>query len=153
ARGKVDFTFGTEYRRQQGVNGTGNMMGFFFTAPIPVFDRNQGEIARAQAEVRRAELRVRAQEAAIIAELQTAYEQLMASRALVDEMEKRMLAEARQVREITEYSYRRGEATLLEFLDAQRAFNETMRAYNEARADYARNRYLVEAVAALGLGR
>lgn len=153
ARGKVDFTFGTEYRRQQGINGTGNMLGFFFSAPIPLFDRNQGEIARARAELQRAELRVRALEAAIIAELQSAYEQLMASRALVEEIEKRMLGEASQVREITEYSYRLGEATLLEFLDAQRAFNETMRAYNEARAEYARSLYLVEAVAALGVAR
>jgi outer membrane protein TolC len=38
-----------------------------------------------------------------------------------------------------EYSYRAGEASLVEFLDAQRAFNDTMQGYNEARAEYARS--------------
>jgi cobalt-zinc-cadmium efflux system outer membrane protein len=57
-----------------------------------------------------------------------------------------MLGEAKDVRSITEYSYRRGEATLLEFLDAQRAFNETMQNYNDARTDYARSLYLLDSV-------
>ena len=57
-----------------------------------------------------------------------------------------MLEQAREVREITEYSYKRGDATLLEFLDAQRAFNETMQSYNEARAEYARALYLIDSV-------
>src|SRR5262249_49536133 len=50
AQGKVDYTFGAEYRRQQGVSGKGNSLGFFISVPVPVFSRNQGEIARAQAE-------------------------------------------------------------------------------------------------------
>ena len=40
--------------------------------------------------------------------------------------ETNMLAKARTVRDTTEYSYRRGEATLVEFLDAQRAFNDAV---------------------------
>ena len=55
-----------------------------------------------------------------------------------------MLQQAREVREITEYSYRRSEATLIEFLDAQRAFNETIQSYNDARAEYARSLYLID---------
>src|SRR5262249_18331501 len=50
AQGRVDYTLGTEYRRQQGLNGTGNSVGFFVSVPLPVFNRNQGEIARAEAE-------------------------------------------------------------------------------------------------------
>jgi len=49
------------------------------------------------------------------------------------------------MRQISEYSYRRGEATFLEFLDAQRAYNETMQAYNQARADFARSLYGIDA--------
>ena len=58
-----------------------------------------------------------------------------------------MVDQAQQVRKTTEYSYRRGEATLVEFLDAQRAFNDTMQTYNEARADYARSLYLLDSLA------
>ena len=50
AQGKVDFVIGAEYRRQQGLAGTGNSLGFFFSAPLPLFNRNQGEIARAGRE-------------------------------------------------------------------------------------------------------
>ena len=57
-----------------------------------------------------------------------------------------MLAQARDVRTATEYSYRRGEAAFIEFLDAVRAFNETMQSYNEARAEYARSLYALDSI-------
>ena len=50
------------------------------------------------------------------------------------------------MREITEYSYKRGQSSLLELLDAQRAFNETMQGYIEARAAYARALDLIDSV-------
>src|SRR5262249_46999714 len=37
AQGKVDYTVGSEYRRQQGPAGFGNTMGFFFLTNLPVF--------------------------------------------------------------------------------------------------------------------
>jgi outer membrane protein, heavy metal efflux system len=150
ARSKPDLTLGSEYRRQQGLAGTGNMLGFFVEIPLPVFDRNQGEIARAREELRQAELRVRALEASIRAEVESAYRQWQSSRESLEQIETAMLAQAREVRDITEYAYRRGEASLLEFLDAQRAFNETMQAYYEARAEYARSLYLLESSAGAG---
>jgi cobalt-zinc-cadmium efflux system outer membrane protein len=150
ARSKPDVTLGSEYRRQQGLAGTGNMLGFFVEIPLPVFDRNQGEIARARQELRQTELRVRALEASILAEVESAYRQYQASRESLEQIETAMLTQAREVRDITEYSYRRGEASLLEFLDAQRAFNETMQAYYEARADYARSLYFLESAAGAG---
>jgi len=150
ARSKPDVTLGSEYRRQQGLAGTGNMLGFFVEIPLPVFDRNQGEIARAREELRQAELRVRALEASIRAEVENAYRQWQSSRESLEQIETAMLAQAREVRDITEYAYRRGEASLLEFLDAQRAFNETMQAYYEARAEYARSLYLLESSAGAG---
>ena len=150
ARAKPDLTLGSEYRRQQGLAGTGNMLGFFVQIPLPVFDRNQGEIARVRQELRQAELRVRALEASIRAEVESAYRQWQSSRESLEQIETAMLAQAREVRDITEYAYRRGEASLLEFLDAQRAFNETMQAYYEARAEYARSLYLLESSAGAG---
>jgi cobalt-zinc-cadmium efflux system outer membrane protein len=150
ARAKPDLTLGSEYRRQQGLAGTGNMLGFFVQIPLPVFDRNQGEIARAREELRQAELRVRALEASIRAEVESAYRQWQSSRESLEQIETAMLAQAREVRDITEYAYRRSEASLLEFLDAQRAFNETMQAYYEARAEYAKSLYLLESSAGAG---
>lgn len=145
AQGKVDYTLGTEYRRQQ-VAAKSNSLGVFFSLPLPVFNRNQGEIERTRQEGRQIQLRIRALEATITGEVENAHQQLLTARSLLDAIEGRMVAQARDVREITAYSYQRGEATLLQLLDAQRAFNETMQAYHEARAEYARSLYLLDSI-------
>jgi len=146
AQGKVDYVIGTEYRRQQGLAGTGNSLGFFFSAPLPFFNRNQGEIARARREGQQVEARARALEAVIRNELDAAWQQYDTARSLLTRIEGEMLDKARRVLASMEYSYRAGEASLIEFLDAQRAFNDTMQGYNEARAEFARGLYLIDSV-------
>jgi cobalt-zinc-cadmium efflux system outer membrane protein len=145
AQGKIDFTVGAQYHRQYDIVHS-DSFGFFFSAPLPVFNRNQGEIARAREESRQIQTRIRAMEASINNELAAAYEEYTSARSMLENIERSMLVEAREVRRVTEYSYKRGEATLLEFLDAQRAFNDTMQNYNDARTDYARSLYLLDSV-------
>jgi len=146
ATGKVDYTVGTEYRRQQAPSGTGNSLGFFFSAPLPFFHRNQGEIARAERELTQAGARIQALQANVNADVSNTWQQYLTSKRLFEDIEAAMLPKAKEVRETTEYSYRRGEASLVEFLDAQRAFNDAMQSYNEARAAYARSLYLMDAM-------
>jgi len=146
AQAKVDPAIGTEYRRQQGVNGTGNSMGFFLAVPLPVFNRNQGEIERARQEQRQLDLRARHLEIVIAGEIDVAHEQVQAAETLLRNFEGEMLDQAQEVRRVTEFSYRRGHVTLLELLDAQRAYNETFQGYIEARAEYARSLYLLDSV-------
>ncbi len=145
SQAKPDYTLGVEYRRQQ-VNASSNSLTLSFSAPLPLFDRNQGEIARARAERRQAALRSRARETEIAGEVAAAYQEYLMARDVVESIEGRLLAEARDIHEITAFAYRNGDATLLEFLDAQRAFNDTMQAYNDGRAEYARSLYRLEAV-------
>ena len=145
AQGKVDYTFGTEYTRQF-VNARSNSLGFTFSVALPFFNRNQGEIERAAQEQKQARLRAQASQNKVAGEVAVAYEQYTAARDLLRAIEDRMLQPARDVREITEFSYRRGDASLLELLDAQRAFNETIQAYNEARAEFTRSLYVLESI-------
>jgi cobalt-zinc-cadmium efflux system outer membrane protein len=114
--------------------------------PLAIYNRNQGEIARAREEERQARLRLQAAQTAVAGEVDVSYQQYVTARELLENIEGNMIQRARDVREITEFSYSRGDATLLELLDAQRAFNETMQAYSEARAEYARSLYLLDAV-------
>ncbi|HXE11483.1 MAG TPA: TolC family protein [Bryobacteraceae bacterium] len=144
AQGKVDYTLGSEYRRQQGLAGRGNSLGFFVQTNIPIFNRNQGEIARANQERIQTEARQRALVAAITNEVQIAYQQYTVSRDSLSEIQHQMLGRALDVRDTTEYSYKRGEASLVEFLDAQRAYNDTIQTYNEAQADFARSLYSIQ---------
>ncbi|HEX3704158.1 MAG TPA: TolC family protein [Vicinamibacterales bacterium] len=146
ANGIVDYTVSGEYHRQEGTSARGNAYAVFFSAPLPLFNRNQGEIARAQAEDRQLQTKVEALELEIGSEVATAYTQYTAARAIVDTIEQQMLTQAHDVRAATEYAYRRGEASFVELLDAVRAFNDTSQSYNDARADYARSLYTLDSI-------
>ncbi len=138
AQAKVDFTYGVEYRRQQGINGRSNSMGFFFSVPLPLYNRNQGEIARVRAEQEQLLRQAQALRAQVLAELKTAYQEFRSAQGLVESIEQDLLKPAEQARDTAAYVYRSGASSLIEFLDAQRAFNETMQSYHEAQAAYRR---------------
>jgi cobalt-zinc-cadmium efflux system outer membrane protein len=146
AQGSIDYTVSAEFHRQAAPGSlTGNEWGLFVSAPLPIFNRNQGEIERARQETRQATARIAALKADVASELRSAWEQYTAMRDVVETIEQQMLAPAREVRDTTAYSYRRGEASFIELLDAQRTFNDTMQSYNEARAEYARSLYTLDA--------
>jgi len=146
ANGKVDYVVGTEFTHQAAWGVSGNSVGVYFSMPLRVFNKNQGEIARAQREITLAAARAKSLEASIETEVEQAYRNYTVWKQLLTGIESEMLGKARSVRNITEYSYRRGEASLVEFLDAQRAFNDATQTFNEARANYARSLYLIDAV-------
>jgi cobalt-zinc-cadmium efflux system outer membrane protein len=145
AQGKIDYTVGAEYHRTY-INGHSNALGLWFQAPLPIFNRNQGEIERARQEGRQIQARIKALETDIQTEVRNAWVQYNTSRDLLENIEQNLLAQAKDVRDTMEYSYRRGEASLVEFLDAQRAFNDARQSYNDARADYARSLYTIDSV-------
>ncbi len=147
ANGKIDYTLSALAHHQYGYV-TGTSFGFQLTIPLPVFNRNQGEIERARQEQSQVLARIRALESSVATEVEDAFQQYATARTLIENIQANMLSEAREVRQTMEYSYRRGEASLVEFLDAQRAFNDTMQSYNEAQAEYARSLYLIDSVTA-----
>ncbi|MEP7307863.1 MAG: TolC family protein [Acidobacteriota bacterium] len=138
AEGKVDYTVGAEYRREQGVNGKGNMLGVFVSVPLPIFNRNQGEIARATAEHEKANRSLAAVETDIAGEVASAYEEFQSSRELLIEIERDLLTPTKEVRDGTTYVYQAGATSLLDVLDGQRAYNDTMDTYFSAQAAYRR---------------
>ena len=138
AQGKVDYALGAEYRRQQGVNGRGNLLGLFFSAPLPVFNRNQGEIARAEAENDKATRSVTALETDLAGEVASAYEEFDSSRQMLIDIERDLLKPTTDARAGTTYMYQAGATSLLDVLDAQRAYNDTMDTYHSAQATYRR---------------
>ena len=147
AQGKVDYSVGVEYRRQQGVNGTGNSLGFFVSAPLPLFNRNQGEIARATSEDVQLGKNLEVLQAQIAGEVVTAYREYDAARQMMSEIERDLLGPSQEARDTTAYVYKAGASSLIDVLDAQRAFNETMSAYYGAQADYRRAASRLQSVA------
>jgi len=120
------------------LNGKGNMLGLFFSVPLPVFNRNQGEIARAGSEKEKAARSLTALETTVAGEVASAYEEFESSRQLLIEIERDLLQPTADVRTTTTYVYQAGATSLLEVLDAQRAFNDTMDTYFSAQASYRR---------------
>lgn len=148
ANGKVDYSVGTEFTRQSAWGISGNSIGLYFSVPLAIYNRNQGEIARAQRELGLNRAREVSLESAIRTEVNKAYQQYSITRQLLTSLESDMLARAQSVRDTTEFSYRRGEASLVEFLDAQRAFNDAMQTYNDASSNYLRSVFLIDTVTA-----
>lgn len=148
AQAKVDYSIGAGYNRQWNVGAgrRGDSLGVFVSLPLPVYNRNQGEIERAQQEQAQIQARIRSLEQDIAAEVANAFEQYSTAQTLLETIEVDMLDQARRVREVIGFSYQRGEATFVELLDAQRTFNETMQGLNEARAEYARSLFLIDSI-------
>jgi cobalt-zinc-cadmium efflux system outer membrane protein len=147
ALGWIDMNIGVTFHRQYGY-ADGNALGFFLGIPLPFFDRNQGEIQRARQTLEQSLAQSKAFRVSVDREVADALSEYAAARELLETIEGGMTKEASDVREASEYAYRRGEISFVEFLDAQRAFNETMRSYQEVLASYALARYRIDYVTA-----
>jgi cobalt-zinc-cadmium efflux system outer membrane protein len=69
-------------------------------------------------------------------DVKDAYEALQTSLRVLQFFRSGALDTARSSRDIGEYAYRRGAATLLDFLDAERSYRATQLAYRQALAAY-----------------
>ncbi|HVT58382.1 MAG TPA: TolC family protein [Thermoanaerobaculia bacterium] len=120
------FSFG------QAANALGTGVNF----PLPIFNRNQGEIARTRSEVARTRAAADVVRAQVIDDIETAYVALRASQERVELYEKIYLKKAGESRQIAELAYRKGATSILDLLDAERTDRATQLAYRQALADY-----------------
>ena len=136
-----DVTPQIEYQRI----GPDNTIGFGVSLPIRIFDRNQGEIARTQAETRRADATRESVAIQALAEVDTALASLRTERDKLVLLRDTYLVKAKQARDTVEYAYRRGGASLLDFLDAQRTYRDTTAEYVRSLGSYWASIYQLEA--------
>ena len=140
-----NITVGAGYRRTFATNA----IVFGVTLPVPLFNQNQGGVARAAAELRAAEARSTAAEITVRLDVQRAANAAQTNRARVEYIEREHLTNAQEARDAVLRSYRLGETGLIDFLDAQRSFRDTQRTYNRALFDERLSQF--ELSAALGL--
>jgi cobalt-zinc-cadmium efflux system outer membrane protein len=132
ANGKRDPTTTVDYTHVSGINSA----SFIFSIEIPIFDRNQGEIARTHSVITQSqESKIAAQET-VMTDVTTAYEAAKEGDTVVRLYESGYLQQALDSRDISEYAYKRGAASLLDFLDAERSYRATQLAYRQALATY-----------------
>ena len=133
ANGKKDVTASLDYSHVSGYSS----LSLFGSIDLPIFDRNQGEIARTRYALTQAqELELGAAET-VVGDVYTAYETLHANDEIMVLYRNGYLEESQKSRDISEYAYKRGAASLLDFLDAERSYRAIQLAYRQALAAYA----------------
>jgi outer membrane protein, heavy metal efflux system len=132
ANGIRDLTLGVGYSQAGGdhtLDVTGNI-------ELPFFDRNQGEIARTRYVISQSQEQERASNEQVLTDVRDAYEAVRSNDKIVSLYRAGYLDEAKLSRDISEYAYRHGAASLLDFLDAERSYRATELAYRQALASY-----------------
>lgn len=112
---------------------------------LPLFNRNQGGIARAAAEIEQERQEFRRVQLAVRREVQQTYQIVQAQEERVRALEATYVIAARRGRDISQASYRLGALDLIAFLDAERAYRETLRGYYQALYDHQFSVFLLEA--------
>ena len=103
--------------------------------PLPIRNRNQGQIEAATADIRVAESSLALTEAAIRSELENARVEYAARQKLLNDTLRPMRERADEVYRITDAAYRETGSDILRLLDAERVRIETQTAYTRALAE------------------
>jgi cobalt-zinc-cadmium efflux system outer membrane protein len=132
ANGKRDLTAAFDYTHVSSSNDA----GLTLSIEIPIFDKNQGEIARTNYAIGQAQETKAAAEETVMTDVANAYEAFKTGDQVVQLYLSGYLKQAQDSRDISEYAYKRGAASLLDFLDAERSYRATQLAYRQALATY-----------------
>jgi cobalt-zinc-cadmium efflux system outer membrane protein len=130
--GKPDLTAGMNYTHTAGVSSA----AFAFNIPLPVFDRNQGEIARTRYAITQAQEQLSETSQQVSTDVVDAFENLRTNDQIIQLYRGGYVDQAKQSRDISEYAYRRGAASLLDYLDSERTYRANQLAYRQALASY-----------------
>jgi cobalt-zinc-cadmium efflux system outer membrane protein len=130
--GKQDLTAGADYSHTSGVSS----VSLFFSIPLPIFNRNQGEIARTRYAIGQSQETEKAAQEQVLTDVVNAFENLQTNDQIIRLYRTGYLDAAKESRDISEYAYKRGAASLLDFLDAERSYRAVELAYRQSLASY-----------------
>jgi len=124
----------------QGPRGPDNQQQWAFnlSAPLPVFNRNQGGIVEAEVAVRAAEADIEKTEIQIQNEVAVAYRKFLHSRKLVEAMNG-ALPQASTLFRSAQQAFAKKEIGILDLENTRRAYGDTEESYLEAVFGYQQN--------------
>jgi outer membrane protein, heavy metal efflux system len=131
ANGSTDPTFDVWYSYNSSFNNPNdkNTIGGSINFPLRIFDRNQGEKLRTQLDIGLNEQQRDAAAAQVFSDVDTAYANVESNIVLLRPYKEKYLAQAVRVRDTATYSYQRGAASLLDFLNAESDYRNVQRSY------------------------
>jgi cobalt-zinc-cadmium efflux system outer membrane protein len=131
ANGSTDPTFSTWYTYNPSFNNPfdKHTIGVSMNIPLRIFDRNQGEKLRTLLDIGLNERQRDAAEAQVFSDVDTAYANLESNVILLRPYKEKYLAQAVRVRDTVTYSFQRGAASLLDFLNAESDYRSVQQNY------------------------
>lgn len=132
ANSKVDVNGTYDFTHTAGQNSASIFAGF----DLPIFNRNQGEIARTRYALTQAQETQQSASDQVMSDVANAYEALRSNDEIVQLYSSGYLKQAQDSRDISQYAYKAGAASLLDFLDAERSYRAAQLAYRQALASY-----------------
>jgi outer membrane protein, heavy metal efflux system len=132
ANAKVDVNGTYDFTHVSGENTA----SLFANFELPIFNRNQGEIARTGYALTQAQEQQQSSSDTVLSDVANAYEALRSNEEVVQLYTSGYLKQAQDSRDISEYAYKRGAASLLDYLDAERSYRSVQLAYRQALASY-----------------
>lgn len=131
ANGSTDPTFDVWYTYNPSFNNPydKHTVGASVNIPLRIFDRNQGEKRRTLLDIGLNERQRDAAEAQVFSDVDTAYANLESNIVLLRPYKEKYLAQAVRVRDTVTYSFQRGGASLLDFLNAQSDYRSVQQNY------------------------
>lgn len=144
-----DLTIGAGARNLRDADETGAVVGL--SVPLPLFDRNQGNIAAAQTRLFKARRESSAARLDVNSVFLEVYGELVVASQQLEALEKQVLPIAREVYGDTNKGYLDGKFDLLSVLDAQRTLFSTRLEIVNARADFHKAKVKIEALIGRGL--
>jgi cobalt-zinc-cadmium efflux system outer membrane protein len=126
ANGSTDPTFGVDFARNPPIPV---YFGVSVTIPLRIFDRNQGEKARTQIDIGRSERLRDAAQTQVFSDVDSAYVTLVSTINLLRPYRDKYLKLAEDSRDRIAFSYQNGGSSLLDYLDAEKAYRDTRLAY------------------------
>jgi cobalt-zinc-cadmium efflux system outer membrane protein len=132
ANGKKDVNAQINYTHVAALSSA----SLFASIQLPIFDRNQGEIARTRQAITQSQELSSEQASLVLTDVANAYEAVRTDDQVVQLYQSGYLKQAQDSLDISQYGYQRGASTLLDFLDAQRSYRAIELAYRQSLATY-----------------
>jgi cobalt-zinc-cadmium efflux system outer membrane protein len=132
AIGKKDVTGQLSYTHLGYIND----VSLFGQIQMPIFDRNQGEVARAGFAITQAREQERFASGQVLTDVRDAFEGVHSNDQIIGLYRSGYLKQAQDSRDISEFAYKHGAASLLDFLDAERSSRAIQLSYRQALASY-----------------
>ncbi len=132
ANGKQDVTLTFDYDHVSASNNG----SFFFNMNLPIFNRNQGEIARTNFVIDESVEQEKAASETVMSDVENAYEGLRTNNEVIQLYQNGYRDQATKSRDISKFAYEHGAASLLDFLDAERSYRAAELAYRQSLASY-----------------